>query len=47
MEPVADLRRRADGAGLAHENEERCLESVMGVGVIAEDAAARPEDIAP
>lgn len=40
VEPAPQRRRLADRAGLAGENEERGLEGVLGVGLVAEYTAA-------
>src|SRR5262245_60740208 len=44
VEPASDRSRRADRACLTGEDEERGLEGVLGVGVVAQYAAADIQD---
>ena len=44
MQPVAEDGPRSERGGLADQDEERGLEGVLGVGVVAQDAAADAQD---
>jgi hypothetical protein len=44
MQPVADLGPGEDGSGAADEDQEGGLEGVLGVGLVAQDAAADTQD---
>src|SRR6516162_8454399 len=44
MQPVAYVSAGDDRRGLADENEKRCLEGILGICLVAQDAAADAED---
>ena len=47
IEPVADHRAGHDRRGFLDQDEKGGLESVLGVGLVAEDAPAHPQDHRP